>query len=312
METHQPSYVLVTPVRNEESTIGITLASVIAQTIRPVEWVVVSDQSSDQTDEIIQKYALEHPFIKFMRLENRPKRNFASVVFATEHGIKSLKSKDYDYIGLLDADIKMGENYYEQIIIQFSNNPRLGLAGGAVIDCYKGRRHGHVQSVQDVAGSVQFFRRECFAAFGGLVALPEGGWDAITCAQARMLGYETRVFSDLVVDHLKPRNIAEGNISRRFRQFGERDYALGYHPIFEVIKCGYRSLRRPVLIGGFMWLAGYIGCYLRRKKRLLPPDLVRFIREEQLNRLLPFRKKATVSTPPPAALKNGRQPVVNG
>ena len=284
-EMNRIPYVLITPVRNEAATIGETIRSVCRQSLPPREWVIVSDQSVDQTDEIIKEQASKHSFIHFLRLDQRPARSFASAVFVIEAGIAALKTRDYNFIGFLDGDIRLGDSYYEDLIHRFENDPKLGLAGGLAVDRIKGERRRHAQSPTEVAGAVQFFRRQCFESLGGLIALPEGGWDAITCVQARRQGYGTRTFFEIEVDHLKPRNIAEGNIFRRHRQFGTRDYALGYHPLFEVLKCGYRCFKPPLFIGGLMWLAGYTGCYLSRRKRMLPPDIIQFIRREQLRRL---------------------------
>src|SRR4030095_7056049 len=49
-------YVLITPARNEAAFIAKTLESVVAQTVLPKRWVVVSDGSTDGTDEIVTKY----------------------------------------------------------------------------------------------------------------------------------------------------------------------------------------------------------------------------------------------------------------
>jgi biofilm PGA synthesis N-glycosyltransferase PgaC len=283
----KPSYVLITPVRNEESTIGITLDSVVHQTTPPVEWIIVSDECTDGTDKIVQDYAARYPFIHLLRLTQRPHRSFSSVVFATEAGIAALTYKDYDFIGFLDADIRFSETYYAEIMEEFAINIKLGLAGGLVVDCVDGRRVVNKQSLREVAGAVQFFRRECFESLGGLIAIPEGGWDAITCVQARMQSYSTQTFPKIQVDHLKPRNAAEGNITRRFFQLGVRDYALGNHPLFEVIKCAYRCFEQPYLFGGGMRFVGYIWCYIKRKKRMLPPEMILQIRREQLSRLFP-------------------------
>ena len=80
----KPHYVLITPVRNEESTIGITLESVVRQTNPPVEWIVVSDESTDRTDEIVKDYVSKYSFIKLLQLTRRSDRSFSSQVFATE------------------------------------------------------------------------------------------------------------------------------------------------------------------------------------------------------------------------------------
>jgi poly-beta-1,6-N-acetyl-D-glucosamine synthase len=284
-----PNYVLITPVRNEDATIGITIQSVVGQSVPPKEWIIVSDGSTDRTDEIVNSYVSQHAYIRLLQLRHRPARNFASVVFATEAGIAALKTQDYDFIGLLDADIKFAGSYYEEILRKFDEDPQLGMAGGIVIDCHQGQRRRSVQSLGDVAGAVQCFRRKCFDSLGGLIAIPEGGWDTITCVQARMNGYRTRTFPEIEVDHLKPRNISEGNVFRRSCQLGIREFALGNHPLFELAKCAYRCLEYPFVVGGLMRLYGYLGCYIRGRERMLPKDIVQFIRREQLRRLFPFR-----------------------
>lgn len=278
-------YVLITPVRNEQATIGITIESVIRQSIHPAEWIIVSDESTDNTDEIVKQYATKHEFIRLLRIERRPERNFASVVFATETGIAALKTKDYEFIGLLDGDVRFPEDYYETVLGRFAKDSQLGLAGGLVVDFYDGRYHPSPQSLRDVAGAVQFFRRECFEKFGGLVAVREGGWDTITCVQTRMYGYKSETFPEIVVDHLKPRNVAEGNIVRRNWQMGLREHALGNHPLFEIAKCVYRCIERPYVIAAFFRFAGYAWCCLSRRKRTVSPDMVRFVRREQMSRM---------------------------
>ena len=138
---------------------------------------------------------------------------------------------------------------------------------------------------QDVPGAVQFFRRECFESLGGLIAIPEGGWDALTCAVARLRGYETRLFTDLIVDHHKPRNIAHGGQLRRRWQLGVRDYGLGYHPLFEFVKCCGKVHHHPLVFGALAWWLGYCSAMLHRRRRLVPAELVAFVRREQASRL---------------------------
>jgi len=282
---NDPAYVLVTPVRNEENTIRATLESVIHQTVLPLEWIIVSDQSTDQTDRIVQEFAARHSFIRLLRLTDRPARSFASVVFVTESGLRALTRTEHEFIGLLDADVRFGSDYFEQLIGHFRRDVSLGMAGGLVVDLINGKRHRVGKSHRDVAGAVQFFRRKCFDALGGLVAIPEGGWDTITCVQVRMQGYRTRTIQDLVVDHLKPRNKAEGNLVQRLWKLGIREYALGNHPLFELLKCAYRCFQHPFLWGGVIRFAGFFCCYLTLRQRSLPRQLVEQIRREQLQRL---------------------------
>ncbi len=286
------TYVLVTPVKNEARFIPGTIASVIAQTSRPMEWVIVSDGSTDETDAIVARASQEHPWIHLLQLPQRNNRDFAAVVIATEAGFKALTCRDYRYLGLLDADVSFGSEYFTTIMDRFACNRRLGLAGGVVLD-----PDMPISAIPrnrfDVPGAVQFFRRECFESLGGLFAIPEGGWDALTCAKARMNGYQTALFVDLVVKHHKPRNIASGGILRRKWQLGVRDYALGYHPLFELAKCVSRLGERPRIIGAFAWWFGFCNACLRRRKRLLPSDLLAYVQREQFGRFLrPFTSKS--------------------
>ena len=277
-------YVLVTPTKNEEASIGMTISSVLNQTVRPVEWVIVSDGSADRTDEIVRAAAAAHPWIRLLPLPPRAQRSFAAVVLAVEAGVHNLTVDGYEYIGLLDSDVRFQSDYFERVIERFESSPQLGLAGGVVIDA--GHSKDHLpRNRQDVPGAVQFFRRTCFEALGGLLAIPEGGWDALTCARARMVGFETRLLTDLVVDHLKPRNIAKGGVIRRQWQFGMRDYALCYHPLFELAKCLGRIPEPPLFVGGIAWWVGYCCAAIQRRERRVPADLARFLRREQMQRV---------------------------
>lgn len=280
----QDDYVLITPVRDEEKFIGGTIGSVIAQTLRPREWIIVSDGSTDRTNEIVTAAAREHPWIRLLALPPRTGRDFAAVVKNTERGVRTLECRDYGFLGLLDSDVTFQADYFEQLIRRFEANPRLGLAGGVVIDIGTPRDR-LPRNRQDVPGAVQFFRRACFESLGGLIAIPEGGWDALTCAVARMRGYQTQLFVDLVVDHHKPRNIAHGGHLRRRWQLGIRDHGLGYHALFEFCKCCGKLHHHPFFVGAIAWWLGYCSAVLQRRPRIIPAELVTFVRREQLARL---------------------------
>jgi poly-beta-1,6-N-acetyl-D-glucosamine synthase len=283
-------YSLVTPVYNEEAQIGRTIDAVVKQSILPIEWIIVSDGSTDRTDEIIANASQEHPWIKLLRVEDNPGVGFARVVLNTEHGISELQNQSYKYLGLLDADVTFQQDYFEALLQRFDDDPNLGLAGGVVIDVGLPRDQFPLNRI-DVPGAVQFFRRTCFESLGGLIPIPEGGWDGMTCARARMNGYQTRLLTDLVVDHHKPRNISQGGLLQRKYQMGVRDYAVGYHPLFEFLKCFSRITReRPFLFAVIAWGCGYTVASIQRRKRIVPDSLLKYLRREQLNRI--FRRRS--------------------
>jgi len=281
---HDPTYVLVTPVRDEVKTVGRTIESVVGQTRVPAEWVIVSDGSTDGTNEVIERASLERPWIRLLKLPARPERSFAAVVRNTELGVAALECRHFDYLGLLDADVELQADYYERVVRHFEENPRLGLGGGVVIDIGSGPSRLPRNRI-DVPGAVQFFRRECFASLGPLHQVPEGGWDCLTCVVARMNGFETRLFPELVVDHLKPRNAAEGGVFARQWQLGERDYAVGYGPGFAAAKWLARAVDSSALVGAMAALLGYFGAALRGRPRVVPREVIDFMRAEQRDRL---------------------------
>src|SRR4051812_11983188 len=118
-------YVLITPAHNEEQFIQQAIESVIAQTVRPLKWIVVNDCSSDRTPEIVAGYAQRYPFIRLMSLERPAGRNFGNKARAFNLGLAQLGDVDYEYIGNLDADNSLKSDYYAAILQQFEKDPKL-------------------------------------------------------------------------------------------------------------------------------------------------------------------------------------------
>jgi len=135
------SYVLLTAAKNEEKYIRQTIESIVSQKILPEKWVIVSDASTDSTDDIIQEYAYKFSFIQYVRATDQSKRDFASKTFALNIGYKYLKDLDYNFIGFLDADVTFSPIYYETILNKFLLDLKLGVAGGIFYDVYDGKRH---------------------------------------------------------------------------------------------------------------------------------------------------------------------------
>src|SRR2546427_7559472 len=98
MNALPPEYVLVTAAYNEERYIERTIQSVVAQTLVPQRWVVVSDGSTDGTDQIVKTYAVKYPFIRLLRLREEHARNFAAQVYAINLGCKYLQHVSYQFI----------------------------------------------------------------------------------------------------------------------------------------------------------------------------------------------------------------------
>ncbi|NNE17990.1 MAG: glycosyltransferase family 2 protein, partial [Myxococcales bacterium] len=223
-------YVLVTAAYNEERHIGETLRSVASQRLLPRRWVIVSDGSTDKTDEIIRSWVSHHPFMEFVRVEKTEKHNFAAKVHALRRGLARLESVEYDFVGVLDADVSFEPDYFARLLERFAKEPRLGIAGGTIEQLVDGKIVPRRKDPNTVAGAVQFLRRECFEQTGGLPALVYGGEDAAIEIAARMHGWQTRTYSELKVVHFGLVGAgAGGQLKARFK-WGRMNFQLGYHP----------------------------------------------------------------------------------
>lgn len=280
---NQNRYVLVTAARNEAAYIEQTILSVLAQTVLPERWVIVSDGSTDATDGIIETHAKKHTFLECVRLDREERdRNFAAKVHAINRGYERIRGVDFEFIGTLDADVTLPDTYYENIIGEFRKDPRLGVAGGFIHEPVGGQfRSRPFNSTKSVAGSIQFFRRECFDSIGGLVPAVHGGEDTIAFIMARMKGWKVEAYPYLIVHHHKPVSGANNRVWSLYRQ-GVMDYSLGYHPVAEIAKCMRRVAEKPFLFGSVIWLCGFFTAYLTAMERPVSDEFVRYVRKEHL------------------------------
>lgn len=279
-------YVLITAAHNEQDFIEKTILSVINQLNKPTEWIIVSDGSTDNTESIVKKYASENSFIKLIINKRREGRDFASKVYALTIGLKNIQTSEYDYIGILDADVSFGNDYYSSLIEEFEKNPKLGIAGGKYFDIIRGKKVPVYSSPYSVRGATQFFRKECFDQVGGLIPMKYGGEDAAACFLARMHGWETKNIDSLIVLHNRPTGLTGSHILKTRFMDGFVENNLGYHPLFQFVKCIKRTFENPYFIGSILRFTGFWSAYLKREKRIVSKELIKFIREEQLSRII--------------------------
>ena len=276
-------YAVITPVRNEAQYIEKIINSMIQQTIKATEWVIVNDGSTDETAEIVARYAAEHPWLKLVnRVDRGVRQRGKGVVEAFYTGWAVLTHQDYDVIVKLDGDLSFEPTYFESLLGEFEANPKLGITGGGVYERLDGKNWVLDGSRDHVRGPTKVYRRACFDAIGGLV--PALGWDGVDEWKALTLGWEVRSFPELKVYHYRVTGAATGALKSRMEQ-GYGAYYIGYHPLF-VIARGllYMSLR-PYIIGGIALIIAYFMAWLRRQEQLPDPATIRYVRQTQLRKL---------------------------
>ena len=278
-------YVLITPAHNEGAFIAKTLESMCAQTRPPERWIIVDDGSTDETAEIIERYATRCPWIEVIYRPQHLDRSFAGKVQAFNAGLERARPLQFDIIGNLDADLSFDPDYLEFLVRKFSEDSQLGVAGtpflengyDSAIDSFEGENH--------VAGGCQLFRRQCFEDVGGYIPNRAGGIDWIAVTTARMKGWKTQSFPEKRFHHYRALGTAGRSEIAALFSYGEKDYYLGNSPLWQIFRVAYRITKQPFCIGGLALLFGYLWAALRRTRRPVSRQLIRFHRQEEMRKL---------------------------
>lgn len=284
-------YVLITPAHNEEEFVELVIQSVISQTILPKKWVVVDDGSTDGTEKIIRKFEVQHDFIMCHRIQMPSTGSrYARRAQAFLAGYEQIKTLAFNFIGGLDADISLEPTYYKCIFEEFDKNPQLGIASGVYVDKIGNRLQRVPIDMNHTPGAIQMFRRECYEAIGGYIPQKYGGDDSCAEIIARMNGWQTRSFPHYKVVHHRPVGTGDGKsvLRARFGQ-GLTEYGVATHPMFMLAKSFRRAfLEKPYFTASLARLAGFVYGYWLREERKIPPEAIRFVRREQIRRLVSY------------------------
>lgn len=287
----QRCYVLITPARNEAAFIEKTLESMTRQTLLPLKWVIVDDGSTDNTAAIVRAYVAKHRWIELIEKPKRRDRSFAGKVGAFNAGYQRVENLPYRIIGNLDGDISFDPDHFEFLVRKFSEDPTLGVAGTIFreeggfrsdSDSFQGYRH--------VSGQCQLFRRQCWEQIGGYVPHRAGGIDWMAVTTARMIGWNTESFREKSFFHHRRLGTAGRGVLASLFSYGQKDYYLGGHPVWELFRVAYRGTKQPVIVGGLALGLGYCWASLRRVPRPVSRELMAFHRREQMAKLYALLK----------------------
>ena len=284
-------YVVITPARNEAQFIELTLKSVTNQTVLPRKWVIVSDGSTDGTDEIVMKYMARHPWIELVRMPERTERHFAGKVHAFNAGYAKVRDTESDVIVSLDADISFEDDYFAFLLDKLSADTALGLVGTPFRELSGETYDYRFVNIEHVSGACQVFRRECFEAIGGYMPVKGGSIDHIAVITARMKGWKTRTFTEKSCLHHRAMGTAGGSLLKSRFKLGMKDYSIGNHPMWEFFRAARQMSQPPVLTGGLALAAGYLWGVVGQVPRPVSPDLIAFHRREQMQRLSRFMRR---------------------
>jgi glycosyltransferase involved in cell wall biosynthesis len=257
------NYYIVIPAYNEEAFINLTLQSLVEQTVLPTKIVVVNDNSTDKTAEIVLAFAKKNPFISLINnTSDAVHLPGSKVIQAFQKGFETL-DENYDIIVKLDADLIFPPNYFETIIQHFQSDQKTGMVGGF---CYIEKNGTWIlENLTDkdhIRGALKAYRKETFKQIGGLKAAM--GWDTVDELLCKYYNWKVVTDGSLHVKHLKPTG-ANYNKTARFKQ-GEAFYTLGYGFLITTIASAKLAMmkKKPLLF------LDYIQGFWKAKKEKTP------------------------------------------
>lgn len=271
MPNSNGTYVVVSPVKDEEKHIETTIEAVLKQTVRPKRWVIVDDASSDKTPMLLNRYANEYHWIQLLRIDRGAERSLGwAEIRAFAAGYDLVRNDDYDFIVKLDGDLDFPPDYFALLMERFHQDEKLGIASGECMERNDKDWYPSSGPPYHAVGASKVVRRKCFDDIGGFVL--HRGWDTVDEIRAQAKGWKTKHFDDVKFFHLRKEGAASGSISTGVLH-GEVYYWTGGGFLFLFLKFLHRSVMdRPFLIGGLAMLWGYFKLWVTCKERIVSDD----------------------------------------
>lgn len=279
---------IVSPVYNEASHLERTARAVAAQSRPPNSWVIVDDGSTDDTLTVARRLEGEMDFVTVLEAPQGVAAGsdnlaLARPVIAFNLGLDHAGWRSFDFVGKLDGDVELPPEWFEELLDRFDTDPRLGLAAGRLAEQGPSGWKLIPIPATHIHGAVKLFRRDCLEEIGGV---PDRlGWDTIDETYARMRGYETRSFPELVARHHRPWGSADGRLRGRARH-GECAWILHYGAGWVTLRSLKVARVPPVGLSGMAFLYGYCRAAVRGVPRVDDREFRRFVRSELRTRML--------------------------
>ena len=281
---------IVSPVYNEAGFLDRTAAALAAQERPPDRWVIVDDGSTDRTLEIARAWERELDFLtvieasRIARSEGSDNLALARDARAFNLGLEHAGWRDFTHIGKLDGDVELPSEWFATLLARFRENPSLGLAGGRLMEPSPDGWKRIPIPDHHVHGADKLFTRACLESIGGI---PERlGWDTIDETYARMHGYETHSFAELVAKHHRHWGSADGRLRGRARH-GECAWIVHYGLAWVLLRSLKLALVPPRGLSGLAFLYGYLAAAARRTDRVPDRQFRSYVRRELRRRMLP-------------------------
>lgn len=292
LEVVEPNILIISPVRNEAAHIERVVRAMAAQELAPARWIVLDDHSTDDTLAILRALEPEVPFLTVAQAPPKPPEGTVRDRLARAAAPRAFNAglavagdlTGYTHVMKLDGDIELPPHYFRELMARFAADRSLGLAG-CVLD--EPAPDGSMRRIKiagnHVHGAVKCWTAECFAAIGGVQE--RLGWDTIDETYARMRGFTTVSYRDLVGIHHRPLGSADGTV-RGHARHGECAYVAHFQTSWVALRAVKVATRKPRVLSGLAFFYGYVRAAVRRVERVPDREYRRFTQRELRRRLL--------------------------
>lgn len=275
-------YYIVIPSHNEEKFISLTLQSLVEQTVLPTKIVVVNDNSTDSTADIVLEFSKKNTVISLVnKTSDAIHLPGSKVIQAFQKGLDTLDD-NYDFIVKADADLIFPNNYFETICSHFQSDAEIGMVGGfAYIEKNGEWILENLTDKDHIRGAFKAYRKATFQQIGGLKAAM--GWDTVDELFCKFYNWKVVTDTSLKVKHLKPTG-ANYNKTARYKQ-GEAFYTLGYGFWITAIASAKLAMmkKKPLLF--LDYLNGFWKAKSAKKPFLVTEEQAKFIRNYRLQKI---------------------------
>ncbi|MGD8778949.1 MAG: glycosyltransferase family A protein [Ignavibacteria bacterium] len=283
-------YIIVTPCKNEDKYIVECIKSIIGQKILPEKWIIVNDNSTDKTKEIILSYSNLYSWIELVNYNmcSDERKYGAHIQKVFYYGLNRVSQLNYDFFSLIDADIKLPENYFEEVIKCFERYPKVGSCGGKLYNLINGKLEFEDSGQSHIRGAFKTYRKICFEQLKGFKNV--WSWDGLDDMETLFNGWEIKVL-DLKIIHLKPTG-TDYNLKNERIMAGKEAYKTRYGFDWIIMKSIQYLFKKPYFWGSFFYLHGYFIALLKKETKIVDTELGKFIRnfkrKEILDRVLKY------------------------
>lgn len=269
------NYYIVIPAHNEEAFMALTLQSLADQTVLPTKAVIVNDNSTDKTADIVLAFAEKYPWISLLNATSDAIHLPGSkVILAFQKGLETLDDQ-YDIMVKADADLIFPPNYFETIINHFQSDDKIGMVGGfAYIEKNGEWLLENLTDKDHIRGAFKAYRKATFQQIGGLK--PAMGWDTVDELLCKFYHWKVVTDESLKVKHLKPTG-ANYNKTARYKQ-GEAFYTLGYGFFITAIASLKLAMRKGKPLLFLDYIKGFWKAKSANKPLLVSEEQAKFIR----------------------------------